>query len=463
MLGHGQSVLFCAPPEIEREIERKVPHYLDLDSKEQWLRDFDTWLGDCAAAVKSLSCAPCWQDNTVLDAKPRSSDVSNHVQVSDVLHWCMVETCISNRNNIPIWAKQGISYQRRHLAYQDIQSFDVFPLLLREEEAKTLDERFGVRESSEDVLFGPVPLELERKEKEMGEIRKMCALFDVKSLHGAHAQEEQERELSYEIELEQEVQRPPRREPLGHHIHPDVVELVEQGVIKDNSAGFMSAFKSLLQTSARNDYENSWSPGLYATNDFIETVKKTSDSQADEFLRPVHWVLSTNAGNELVIMSPYEVNELIPRIRRSGSVNLHIYSPKVTKGMRSFLEDWSSWAISPPLHPLPGPLLDELNIFAGQLYLKDYKAYEEMCGFLGLYLGELPTDKDVKIHSDGFVENSIRSDLGMEIYSPFSKSPVTFLGKLMEFRRKGQDYLATHSGQILHGRLLTEQDFEVSR
>lgn len=413
MLGHGQSVLFCAPPEIERKI---------------------------------------------LGVISRSS---GSVNVSDVLHWCMVETCISNRNNVPIWAKQGISYHRRHLSYCDIQNSDVFPPSLREPEAQTLDQRFGLQQSSNDVLFGPTPPELEGMKQEMESIRARCALFDVSSLWGSHAQEEQERELSYEVELEQQVERPPRQKPLVHQIHDDVIKFIEQGIIKSNSTGFMSAFRSLSRSSAGNLHEHAWSPSLLTTQDFAATIEIISDSKTDEFLRPVHWILSTSTADQLVVMSPYEVNELIPRIRRSSSVGLYIYSPKVTKGMQSFLEDLSSWTISPAPHSLPDPLVDELNIFAGQLYLKDDNAYQGLCGFLGLYLGELPADKAVKIHSDGFVEPGSRIDLEMVTRSPFLESPVVFLRRLMGFRRKDQDYLATHLGQILHGRLLTAQDFDV--
>lgn len=422
-LGHGQSVLFCAPPEIDQKI---------------------------------------------LEIAPRSSNDLRSVKVSDVLHWCMAETCINNRNNVPIWAKQGINYQSRHMAYHDAQNSDVLPPSLCEPEAQTLEERFSLRHPDSDILLGPIPRGLKKKEKEVNTIRARCSWFDVKSLRGTHVQEEQERELSYEVEREQQVERPPKEKPLPHNLHPGVVNFIVNGTIASDLAGFIPAFDSLLETSAKNQQERVWSWNLLATKDFAKTIQTKTHSRQDNFLRPIHWIVSaTFRGHPvLVIMSPYEVNELIPFIRSSKSVSLYVYSPKVTKGMRSFFGDSSSWSISPVSNPLILPpqcsLIDELNIFSGQLYLQNYDAYRKLCEFLGLYLEELPSGSTISIHSDGFVEKSSREILGMKSSSPFSKSPVPFLRRLMAFRRQGQDYLATHLGQILHGRLLTEKDFEVN-
>lgn len=419
-LGQGQSVLFCAPPEIHTRI---------------------------------------------MEVTRRPSGVGSDaaVNVSDVLLWSMIETCISNRNNAPIWAKQGINFQGRHLAYQETQSSDAFPESLREQEAQSLEQRYGIQKSDNDTLFGSTvpPLVSDKRAEEMGLIRERCEWYDVGSLRGANAREEQERELSYEVEREQQIERPPPQEPLAHSIHNDVRTFIEQGVIARNSTGFMPAFESLLQTSAGNPHKGAWSTTLLVTKDFTNTIKEESDTKTDQFLRPVHWVVSACAGSKAAILSPYEINELIPQVRRSNVVNLHIYSPRVTKGMRSFLEDLPSWTIpSAPCATLRSFAL-QLNIFAGQLYLKDQCAYEELCEFLGLFLGELPADKTVKIYTDGFVEPGSRNDLEMLMNSPFSESPVLFLRKLIGFRRKDQDYLGTHLGQILHGRLLTKKDFDV--
>ncbi|KAI5839418.1 hypothetical protein DFP73DRAFT_211814 [Morchella snyderi] len=414
-LGHGQSVLFCASPEIHRKILN-------------------------------------------ITRNPYGS-------VSDVLHWCMTETCISNRNNVPIWAKQGFSFHRRDLAYYKTRDSKEFPDSLREQEAKSLEERFGLKKSDDNDLCGPIPNGLVQRKEQVSAIRERCGWFEVNSLRGAHAQEEQERELSYEVEREQQAERPGKRKPLVHRIHSDVRKFIDTGIITNYSNGFESAFGSMLKTSAADQLLNpgAWSSKLLVTKDFAETVETGPGFIMDCYLRPVRWIISSGGGDQLVIMSPYEVNEFLPQIRRSTSINLHIYSPKVTKGMVSLLEDLRSWTIPSIPKSLPASLANELDIFAGQIYLKDYRTYEGFCGFLGLSSIEQSTSSPgVKVYSDGFVEPQYRVQLGMRIISPFSESPIPFLRELIAFRRKDQDFLASHLGQIVHGRFLSERDFGVS-
>jgi hypothetical protein len=63
--------------------------------------------------------------------------------------------------------------------------------------------------------------------------------------------------------------------------------------------------------------------------------------------------------------------------------------------MRSF-EDLRSFMVPhrDNLPPFPSKVINELNLFAGQLYFQSMDAYEETCRMLGLYLKELPKDLD---------------------------------------------------------------------
>lgn len=412
-LGHGQSVVFCAPPEIHQKI---------------------------------LKCA----------SKPPTAPVA----VSDVLKWSMQETCANTRKLVPIWAKQGISYQRRYVAWQYSRDTGRLKPAMLEPEAQTLEERFGLQLPNKKSPLAP-GLASEPRHAELCWIRETCRKFKITSLREAQAQEEQERELAHEVEREQHIARPQKATAHEHHIHHDVIEFIRTGKIKTPSPAFLPAFETLSKTSVEKYHQkNSWTKDLLATKDFASTVCVGPGGHMDDFLRPVRWVVS-GKGKSLVIMSPHEVNELIPMILRYGSVCVHSYSPKVTKVMKTF-EELSFCPIAPAIGALvqiPISLVEQLSIFAGQLYLRDYDAYERLCGFLGLYLKEIPPGQTISINSDGFVGNSsVRTSLGMG-YSPFSRSPVLFLRQLMDCRRKGQTYLATHMGQILHGRLLSEKDF----
>ena len=81
---------------------------------------------------------------------------------------------------------------------------------------------------------------------------------------------------------------------------------------------------------------------------------------------------------------------------------------------------------------------------------------------LGLYLKELPEDLDEyssTIGVTGFVRGpEARAALGLQA-AQFSDNPVEFLKRFIGLRRKGQGFLPTHLGQVLHARELYEMDF----
>ena len=173
-----------------------------------------------------------------------------------------------------------------------------------------------------------------------------------------------------------------------------------------------------------------------------------------EFLRPVNWILSSGSGKDstVVVISPYEANELLPIIRKSDKVRLHIYAPRVTFSMRSFsdltfhsipnslAESWSA-----PTH-----IRTELNLFAGQLFFDNKAEYERVCVLLALSKAHPGAER---VELDGFVLPAYRTGKS----SPFSKSRIPTLKKLIELRQKGKEYHRTHMGQILSGKPLSEE------
>ncbi|PGH26548.1 hypothetical protein AJ80_01862, partial [Polytolypa hystricis UAMH7299] len=107
-------------------------------------------------------------------------------------------------------------------------------------------------------------------------------------------------------------------------------------------------------------------------------------------------------------------------------------------------------------------LIRQLNLFAGQLYLRDMDEYITLRQFLGLAY-KPPNNNNVRVSSDGFVTPADRKYYGpvMAANCPFLKSPVPFLKLLLELRRKGQSFRRSHLGAILNGELLTEDRFVV--
>jgi len=419
-LGNGHSVMFCGPPEIDRMIMK------------------------------------------IAEADNRTT-----IEVRDVLHWSMEETVVNTRKILPIWVKQGIAYQKHLRAWDDIESGG-FPEGLLEKEAKSLQEHYGFALADEETV--DAYRKLETRTGELDEILEKCKVFGVSTFRGARMLEEQERELAHEVESERENQRPPKVGAQKPRLDDDVQQFITSGRLRQTSQRLSNtifpAFSVFERTSANEHWEqNAFSQRLLATADFcgvVETGRK-KDSRTDYFLRPVNWIISSTVDRSiLVILSSFEVNRLLPEIRRSRNVHLHMYSPRVTLSTPTY--ESLQFCTIPPLPHLwqPDlPLVDQLNIFSGQLYFRDYKAYKRVCGFLGLYLDEPTAEMTTMLQCDGFVKKSHRQVLGMNQDSPFERSPVPFLRALVGFRRKGQSSMASHMGHALHGRLLKEEDMEM--
>lgn len=114
---------------------------------------------------------------------------------------------------------------------------------------------------------------------------------------------------------------------------------------------------------------------------------------------------------------------------------------------------------APPDWIAPASLVDQVNLFAGQLYLRDYFTYLRLCRFLCVYTDDLADEAELGVESDGFIPPAHRPLKG-RLTGSFQKSPLAFLKHVIDQRRQGMNFVATHMGRILNGRLLREEDFE---
>ncbi|KAH7917790.1 hypothetical protein BV22DRAFT_1100858 [Leucogyrophana mollusca] len=296
------------------------------------------------------------------------------------------------------------------------------------------------------------------------EIQERCVQLGVTSLSDTQMDEEQEREIVHEVERENQVQRPPPVLPATHRVDPQVRDFIRYGEFPTRSTVFIPAFHTLDNTSTPFPERNTWSRDLLVTRDFSTTVRCKSEDKYDDYLRPVNWIISATIRSQpprrlAVILSPFEVNTLLQDIRRSKYVHLHIYTPRVTQAMRP-CDDLRLHSI-PPLPRTWSPpelLIPQLNLFAGQLYLPNYPIYLQLCRFLGVYARDLEHE-DEMVDGDGFIAPERRPQAAA--MSPFQESPVPSLKGLIAMRRKGMEFLRTHLGRVLQGRLLTDgpEDF----
>jgi hypothetical protein len=428
-LGRGQSVMFIGPPEIENRIIRRT-----------------------------------------------GKDNGEPIEVIDVLDWSISETWAHTRRCIPLWAMQGLRYQRHSKVWSELleagaerSPIDIAQSFL-EREALSIEKRYSVENTQpeERILLQHIDGEsCIGDEIKLNAIREKCREFDLTSFEGATVQEMQERELSPETECERQVERPPALTPAEHSLHEEVKRFIEHGVLNPCSTAIQPAFKTLRRTSASAVFEkDAWPSNLLVTADFARTVETPKMQNLDFYLRPVHWVVSrrTDKGIEWVVLSPYEVSELLPIIQNSKqrTTTLHVYSPRTSLSKRT-LEDLAFCTIpAAPLSAPPSSIARVLNLFAGQIYLKSHDEYLALCRFLGLCYRENPGNGEIRIACDGFIEplDRNRFDELMSLHCRFTRSPVEFLRILMTLRRKGLTIEKSHIGFLLGGRLIGKEDLD---
>lgn len=395
--------------------------------------------------------APGEVDRRIRDRLPSGVASEHRIRVLDVLRWAMHETCEDIRHHLPHWAQQGFDHHNRSAAYKNYRSTEDLEVLKNawlQRESRILEEMYGVETPGANMSseIYSIPSLRERTEW-LG----MTKLSDVRMA------EEQEREVDHEVEMERQVERPPKAHPARHVIHEDIREFVRTGTLSHPSRHISPLLAPLDMAEALNSTIE-WSPSPLATEDFTTTVLTVSSHCDDltDFLRPINWILSSGSGKNstVIVISPYEANALLPDIRKSKNVRLHIYAPRVTSTMRSFSDLTFHTIPDSPTEPWSAPahVRTELNLFAGQLYFDCREQYERVCVMLALSMAH----PDAECEIDGFVPPLNRTGES----SPFARSKITILKTLMSLRRKGMGYNRTHLGQILNAHPLSEESLQ---
>ncbi|KAF3180505.1 hypothetical protein EYR41_007849 [Orbilia oligospora] len=429
-LGKGHSVVFCAPPDVEAQI----------------------------LAI---------------------SNGKSKVENVDVLKWALRETCKQTKRNAELWAAQGVNYAQRLMArtdYERMAEWNVLRKLLFEQEKMSLADLYDLKASPNESYIDKMTRLNIASHPIVTEIIGHCRIFDIQNFDALTGEldEEQEREVEQEVEKQRQTELPPPARPLLHDLHKDIVKFVQTGNLPKKSKAVEPAITSLRRTSIKEQIRpGSWSTKLLVSQDFAHTVEISTNLEGgrqidyqDNFVRPVSFILSCVKGNvkkkiTLLIISPFEANGLLDKIKASPYVHLHVYMPRVTKSMPSF-EDlrWMnvgktynrSWS-------LPSALLDQLNLFAGQLYFRHATAYHHTAEWLSLRTPELhPTSEWFE---DGFVPPGHRQRRDGEAFkSTFKTSPVPCMQGLVAIRRKGMKSGLTQLGLLLDGKLIHADQFD---
>ncbi|KAI0107369.1 hypothetical protein F4776DRAFT_675198 [Hypoxylon sp. NC0597] len=432
MLGQGQSVSFCVSEEIQRKIR----------------------------ARGSEAGLPTDQGISVLD----------------ILAWAIGETWRDIHRSMPLWANQGRRSEKHQQIWAEAKSGEgvkfTWAMAERylEDEARTLMHRYQPHVDEDTIMSGqPV------YDDATDPISLRCSEFKNLKLDSAALQEEEERELSPEIEQEKEDQRPPQAQPATHKIHKDIKKFVLSGSVLETSRGYRPAFEALCKTTAASLFDVfQFRPGLLVSTDFARTIEsRESSDMLDSYQRTVQWILTSGTlGDEdstyttiehMMVISPYEAHELLPTITESKVVALHIYAPLIyapqsgSGYQRMDTLDLYTVPERLKMRRIPQRLITELNLFAGQLYFDSFNQYIDACKFLGISW-DTPGEGEV-IAADGFILRDSAGRVGGE--SGLQSSSVAFFKMLhTKIRRNCESIDKTHMGKLLENQLLRPSDFE---
>lgn len=402
-------------------------------------------------------CVPKEVETTILAMRGKNED--SHINVSDVLLWAVSETWSDIRRSMPLWAVQGTRFERQQELWQSYRQSEYLTSTEAEQflepECQTLEQRYRPGHQKE-----PSCEYLPSENENLKLIWEHCRKFEGLDTGVSTLLEEQERELAPEIESERQVQRPPSATPAPHQIHPHIASFVVTGVLEKPSKAYRPAYHTLHNTSAASFLDVSQFPSsLLATKDFFTTIKAPSSSTfiADAFQRPVRWVLVSRNMAHMMIISPFEANLLMPEIRKSTTISLHLYAPRQSQGFAS-LDSLTLYTVPEGVDrdKIPDHYRIQLNLFSGQLYLDSYSEYKDLCDFLGV--ASVKTPPGFVVAADGFIKQGIEG-----ARSSFSESPLKFLEVLMsQIRKDCQEIGRTHIGKIVGGQLLFPLDFQES-
>jgi hypothetical protein len=403
-LGNGQSVMFFAPTEVDQSI-RSATQKADGDD----------------------------------------------IDVSDIFHWAMLETCNDIEMRTSSWNQQRSDFSARHSAWVQFShnpttSISTLKAAWLQPDERSLEESYAPRSSSK--VDPGLDTDIQRKCKEIGILSTPKRSMD----------EEQEREVIHEIERERQVERPPKVKHAVQNVHAHVRQFVKSGRIVAGSPTFIQMLSSLINTTAVFNERDQWAHNILVTRDFACTVETIPGiPKVDDYLRPVNWIVSSDVSHPtLVIMSPNEVDTLLPDIRTSKVVHLCIYTPRTRQTMQA-CDNFRLYCVpSAPRSTPSESLICQLNLFAVQLYFSDYNMYLHTCNFLGLNAPDLDGE-DLVVDNDGFIEMDKRPSARASCM--FKRSQLPLLKELFGMRRKGVGYLPTHLGKMLNGRILTAKDF----
>ena len=152
---------------------------------------------------------------------------------------------------------------------------------------------------------------------------------------------------------------------------------MQTGVLKAKSPAYIRALTALADTSAAPYLAiKDASHSITVSMDFVRSINIKNGLSlnyvSDYFQRSVRWILTGKHGSSqesihcMLIISPYEAQELLPSITTSQDVSLHLYAPRPNLGYKPLdsLDLYTVLDVAPSFK-FSQSLIVELNLFAG--------------------------------------------------------------------------------------------------
>ena len=200
-LGQGQSIVFCAPPDIERRIQKS-------------------------------------------EGNPHPP------KVIDILSWVMSNSCSDIEHHIPHWIEQGVDYHKRQQAdcsFASEADVEILRNAWLQPAARSLDEMYGPLINNSFHTVANISTMQERLDQ-----------LGVTTVRDVRMEEEQEREVSHEVEEEQQIERPPKIAPAVHRLDEQVRRFVRYGTICTKSDTFLPLMTPLHSEFNAVAPQNPW-------------------------------------------------------------------------------------------------------------------------------------------------------------------------------------------------------------
>lgn len=389
----------------------------------------------------------------------------SEVSLSDILRWTINETHLDIRRNLPLWAKQGNNFFRQSTLWNDLrdkgQCASAVASRFLEPEARSLEARYRPYQSR-----GAEKKDLAIDRPELRQIAHrlqncLCCGDAEEAL-----EEEQEKELSPEMQEERQTQKPGPAVPSEHVLHSDLLDFATTGITVENSVAYQPLFTSLRQFSAADIFDTRELNGngiVYATNDFARTVVPVPGSHpCDSYLRSVQWVLIPSVAEEhkavpAMVISPFEAQQLMQTLHEDSATALYTFKPHWNTGLPALNRlDFFHFPSSKTTQKLSPESMAQLNVFSGSSCFNTFQEYIDICTFLRLTDEE--TKEGVVTANDGFILED-KHDQGNAARSP-NQSPVAFVQALLHARAHYRDLAKSHMGKVMGGVVLRKPDVE---